>query len=208
MEGGAWAGPRQSRVSSLLSDSPRSCPMLRYRVGPGREPDFSNGHVRTFGAYRDFAGGPGLQPPYCSTAISIASPTRPRTPSPFRSPIALPSYHPTHDSSAPRRALAGEATEAACCARGRLAPAGRLPGEPAWLASAGGAVHRNTVRAFQFAIARRGGPGGPDAAVSSSPCPHRRPASGVQCPMRPVSGATSVHACLSSDRCPVSGAGV
>ena len=52
-----------------------------------------------------------LQPPYCSTAISIASPTRPRTPSPFPSPIALPSYHPTHDSSAPRRALAGGAAE-------------------------------------------------------------------------------------------------
>jgi hypothetical protein len=38
------------------------------------------------------------QPPF-----STPAPTRPRTPSPFRSPIALHSYHPnpTHDSSAP-----------------------------------------------------------------------------------------------------------
>src|SRR6266508_445633 len=39
--------------------------------------------------------------------ISIPSPARPRTPLPFRSPVALHSYHPnpTYDSSAPQRRL-------------------------------------------------------------------------------------------------------
>src|SRR5215216_1057074 len=56
MEGGAWAGPRQSRVSSLLSDSPRSWPdaSLPRWSRPGAR--FQQRHVRTFGAYRDFAG--------------------------------------------------------------------------------------------------------------------------------------------------------
>jgi hypothetical protein len=50
------AGPRQSRDSSLLSDGPTRGPAPRDRVGPGREPDSSDRHVRTFGADRDFAG--------------------------------------------------------------------------------------------------------------------------------------------------------
>jgi hypothetical protein len=47
--------------------------------------------------------------------ISTPSTARPRTPSPFRCPIALSSYHPnpTHDSSAPRRQLDGGVAPAA-----------------------------------------------------------------------------------------------
>jgi hypothetical protein len=47
--------------------------------------------------------------------ISTPSTARPRTPSPFRCPIALSSYHPnpTHDSSAPRRQLDGGGPPAA-----------------------------------------------------------------------------------------------
>src|SRR5215211_2282814 len=52
----ATAGPQQSCDSSLLSDCPRSWPdaSLPRRSRPRAR--FSNGHVRTFGAYRDFAG--------------------------------------------------------------------------------------------------------------------------------------------------------
>jgi hypothetical protein len=80
-----------------------------------------------------------------------------------------------------------------------LALEGGLTAEPAW------AVERRRRRpqehgwASQRAVARRGGPGGPDAgrafvSLSTSSASVRCPVSGVRCPVR----ATSVHACLST----------
>jgi hypothetical protein len=70
------------------------------------------------------------QPP-----ISTPAPARPRTPLPFRSPVALPSYHPnpTHDSSAPRRQLDGGVAPAADCPGGGRARPGSPAAELSWL---------------------------------------------------------------------------
>src|SRR5215212_5531334 len=84
-------------------------------------------------------------------------------------------------------------------ARRCLALEGGLTAEPAW------AVERRRRRpqehgwASQRAVARRGGPGGPDAGrafvtLSASSASVRCPVSSVRCPVR----ATSVHACLST----------
>jgi hypothetical protein len=83
-------------------------------------------------------------------------------------------------------------------ARPYLALEGGLTAKPAW------AVERRRRRpqehgwASQRAVARRGGPRGPDAGravvtLSASSASVRCPVSGVRCPVR----ATSVHACLS-----------
>jgi hypothetical protein len=48
--------PGKVAIRRYCPTAPGRGPVLRYRVGPGREPDSSNRHVRTFGAYRDFAG--------------------------------------------------------------------------------------------------------------------------------------------------------
>jgi hypothetical protein len=120
-----------------------------------------------------------------------------RTPLPFRSPIALPSYHPnpTHDSNAPRRGLAVERPSSWRWCEGQ-SRTGRWPtAEPSWLPSAAGAGHSNTVG---WPSARPLGVVAQEVrmpAVPSSPCRCPRPASGVR---RPVSGADSVHACLST----------
>src|SRR5215207_3103077 len=90
-------------------------------------------------------------------------------------------------------------------ARRYVALEGGLTAEPAW------AVERRRRRpqehgwASQRAVARRGGPGGPDAGPAFVTLFHvlgQRPVSGVRCE-RPV----STLACP-WDRCPVSGAGV
>ena len=53
-------GPRQSCDSSpFVPMGPGRGPAPRDRVGPGREPDSSDRHVRAFGADRDLTGGPG-----------------------------------------------------------------------------------------------------------------------------------------------------
>jgi hypothetical protein len=55
----AWYDPRapaKSRFVPICPMTPRRGPAPHDRVGPGREPGSSNRHVRTFGAYRDFAG--------------------------------------------------------------------------------------------------------------------------------------------------------
>ena len=130
--------------------------------------------------------------------FSTPSPARPRTLSPFRSPVAFSSYHPnpTHDSNAPRRHLAGRSNRAAVrfCDGVSRALAGDRTAEPFWVSSAAGAIHTNTMR-----------PSGPRLGVVAQdirlrPClGHPVHASGVQRPLR----ASSVHACLSTR--PVSG---
>src|SRR6266536_2038207 len=49
-------GPGKVAIRPHLSDDPRRGPAPHDRVDPGREPDSSDRHVRTFGADRDFAG--------------------------------------------------------------------------------------------------------------------------------------------------------
>jgi hypothetical protein len=57
-----WRRPRQSRDSSPICPmTSRRGPVPRDRVGPGREPDSSATHVRTFGANRDFAAALGIR---------------------------------------------------------------------------------------------------------------------------------------------------
>jgi hypothetical protein len=122
------------------------------------------------------------------------------------SPFALRSTrNSSEDSNAPRRGLAGGATEQLLGkAAGSLAPADGPTAEPSWAPSAAGAVHRNTV-GWPSA-----GPLGVVAQeVRTPPCLRQRvhilgqrPASSVRCG-RPV----STRVCP-SDRCPVSGAGV
>jgi hypothetical protein len=135
--------------------------------------------------------------------FGIASPTRPVHTSPFRSPIALPSYHPnpTHDSSAPRRGLADGATEQAPgSAVGSLALAGTSP-----------SPSRHRCRAPQTPSTgpRLGVPAGSRVVVGSrmsvrmpavgrSPCPRTRSRPRVRCP-------SSVRACdvhASAVQCP------
>jgi hypothetical protein len=107
------------------------------------------------------------------------------------------------ESSAPRRGLAGGATEQLPgSARGSLALAGGLTPSRHGLPSAAGAVHRNTLGVPASGRSAWWAPEVRMPAVPSSPCPRPRPAFGVQCPGR----ASSVHTCLSTR--PVSGAGV
>jgi hypothetical protein len=89
-------------------------------------------------------------------------------------------------------------------ARRHLALEGSLTAEPAWAAERRRRRPQEHGWASQRAVARRGGPGGPDAGRAVVTCPRPRPASGVRCPVR----ATSIHACLSTGPCPASGAGV
>jgi hypothetical protein len=154
------------------------------------------------------------QPP-----ISTPAPTRPRTPLPFRCPIALPSYHPnpTHESSAPRRCLAaGGATQQPPVVQPAVSRSGRWPhAEPSWLPSAARAAHSNTLwRPSGVVLPRMSG---------RPPClgrpvrvfRQRRP---VQRPpvQRLASGACPASACpgprvrcpMSGVRCPVSMSGV
>jgi hypothetical protein len=49
-------GPGKVAIRPRLSDGLRRGRMPRDRVGPGREPDSSDRHVRTFGADRDLPG--------------------------------------------------------------------------------------------------------------------------------------------------------
>jgi hypothetical protein len=121
----------------------------------------------------------------------------------------------SEDSNAPRRGLAGGATEQLPCkAAGSLAPADGPTAEPSWSPSTAGAVHRNTVgwpSARPLGVVAQEGR---TPAVPPSACPHPRPAAVVQCPVR----TSSLHACLPttgvqspvSERpgCPVSAVGV
>jgi hypothetical protein len=146
--------------------------------------------------------------------ISTPSTARPRTPSPFRCPIALSSYHPnpTHDSSAPRRRWdAGGATEqlpgsaAGSLARCQVASPPNRRGGRAPMSVA----YSNTVRCPSGVVV----PGCPDAhrallacprppSVSARPCPASGmcPASAPPVSARPVSNVR----CLPV-RCPMSG---
>jgi hypothetical protein len=45
-----------SRFVPICPMTSRCGPASRDRVGPGREPESSDGHIQTFGADRDFAG--------------------------------------------------------------------------------------------------------------------------------------------------------
>jgi hypothetical protein len=147
------------------------------------------------------------QPP-----ISTPAPARPRTPLPFRSPVALPSYHPnpTHDSSAPRRQLDGGVAPAADGRGGDRArpssptalswlvgrPDGGYPAEhqpaassralPPWSPRPGRLPwRRSPVRVHQVVSTQRFHRSGMTVQPSSV-----RPSSVqcVQCPARPASG--------------------
>jgi hypothetical protein len=106
-------------------------------------------------------------------------------------PLLVPSKSNTHDSSVPRRGLAGEATE-------------QLPG----------GARAQHGWASQRAVARRGGQGGPDAGcavvtVSAFVSGIRCPVSGasVRCPTGacPVTGVRCGRLSVQVSQCPASG---
>jgi hypothetical protein len=103
-------------------------------------------------------------------------------------------------------------------ARRHLALEGGLPAEPAWAVERRRRRPQEHGRVSQRAVARRGGPGGPDAGrafvtLSTSSASVQCPVSGasVQCPRLPVP-ATGVQCPVPSERpgvrCPGSGVGV
>jgi hypothetical protein len=162
-------------------------------------------------------------------SISTPAPARPRTPLPFRSPVALHSYHPnpTHDSSAPRRQLDGGVPPVADRRGGGQArPQQRdalVVGAAArsWLLLAHTASARRSRQRASSVRRRRRGRHCQDAAMASvtgvrravSTQPVRRPGSGCPagcCPPRPVSGhlggrpaSGSPAGCCPRVRCPL-----
>src|SRR5215207_9929264 len=86
-------------------------------------------------------------------------------------------------------------------ARRYLALEGGRTAEPGWAAERRRRRPQEHGWASQRAVARRGGPGGPDAGrafvtLSTSSASVQCPVSSVRCPVR----ASSVHACLSQRR--------
>jgi hypothetical protein len=135
--------------------------------------------------------------------ISTPSTARPRTPSPFRCPIALSSYHPTptHESSAPRRQLDGgvprQLTVAAVArpVRGGVGAPGVPAAERSWWLLAQTASAQRSVQPVS------GGRALSPWSTRPAGTPRRRsPLSSRRCPpirsWRPGSGCPAV-------RCPV-----
>ena len=117
--------------------------------------------------------------------ISTPSTARPRTPSPFRCPIALSSYHPnpTHDSNAPRRQLDGGVPPAAD-GRGGARPVGSCVGalgvlaaERSWWLLTRTASARRSVQPLS-----RGRASSPWSTLPAGTPRRRSPVSSMGCP--------------------------